>query len=89
MQHSSGPEQVGTRSTPTPTPVPPHAAARIPGEPIAECAETTGRRAVRSRAADGAWRPTFDIAGWQTDLSILLCPPREAMPAAFARSADG
>ena len=89
MQHSSGPERVGVRSTPTPTPVPPHAAARIPGGPIAECVETTGRCAVGSRAADGAWRQTFDIAGWQTDLSILLRLSREAMPTAFPRSADG
>jgi hypothetical protein len=88
MQHSSGPEQVEARSTTTPTPVSPHAAARIPWEPIAECVETSGR-AVRSRAADDAWRQTFDIAGWQTDLSILLCLSREAMPAAFPRSADG
>jgi hypothetical protein len=50
--------------------------------------ETTGR-AVRSRAADDAWRQTFEIAGWQADLSILLCLSREAMPAAFPRSADG
>jgi hypothetical protein len=88
MQRSSGPEQVGTRSTTTPTPVPSHAAARIPGEPIVECVETT-RCAVRSRVADDAWRPTFDIAGWQTDMLILLCLSREAMPTAFPRSVDG
>jgi hypothetical protein len=87
MQHSSGPEQVGARSTPTSTPVSPHAAARIPGEAIAECVETTGR-AGRSRAADDAWRQTFDIAGWQADLSILLRLLREVMPTAFPRSAD-
>lgn len=88
MQRSSGPEQVGTRPTPAPTPVPPHAAARIPAEPIAECVETTGR-AVRSRAADGAWHHTFHGAGWQTDMSILLRLSREAMLTAFPRSADG
>jgi hypothetical protein len=89
MQHSSAPEQVGARSTPTPTPVSPHAAARIPGEPIAECVQTTGQLAVGRRVADDAWRPIFDIAGWQIDLSILLCPSHGAMPAAFTRSADG
>jgi hypothetical protein len=50
--------------------------------------ETTGR-AVRSCAADDAWRQTFDIAGWQADLSILLRLSREAMPTAFPRSVDG
>jgi hypothetical protein len=88
MQRSSDPEQVGARSTPTPTPVSPHAAARIPGEPIAECVETTGRAAGR-RVAEDARRPTFDIPDWQTNASILLRPSREAMPAAFPRSADG
>jgi hypothetical protein len=88
MQRSSGPEGVGARAPATLTPVPPHAAARIPGEPIAEGVETTGR-AVRSCAADDAWRQTFDIAGWQADLSILLRLSREAMPTAFPRSVDG
>jgi hypothetical protein len=89
MQRISGPEPVGARAPATLTPVPPHAAARIPGEPIAECAESTGQRAVHSRAADHAWRHTFDVAGRQTHASILLRPSCEAMPAAFPRSADG
>ena len=63
-------------------------AARVPGELIGQCVEAIGR-AVRSRAVDDAWRHTFDIVVWQTDVSILLRPSHEAMPAAFPRSADG
>ena len=57
-------------------------------ELIGQRLEALGR-AVRSRAEDDAWRGAFDAAGWQTDMSILLRPPHEAMPAAFPRSADG
>ena len=63
-------------------------AARVPRELIDEYVEALGR-AVRIGAADDAWRLAFDTAGWQTDMLILLCPPHEAMPAAFPRSADG
>jgi hypothetical protein len=89
MQRSSGSEPVGARAPATLPPVPPHAAARIPGEPIAECVESTGQRAVHSRAADHAWRHTFDVAGREPPAEILLRPSHEAMPTAFPRSADG
>ena len=55
---------------------------------VARCVEAIGR-AVCSRAADDAWRHTFNTAGWQTDASILLRPSHEALPTAFPRSADG
>ncbi len=57
-------------------------------ELIGQRIEALGR-AIHSRAADDAWRRAFDAAGWQTDMSILLRPPHEAIPAAFPRSADG
>jgi hypothetical protein len=89
MQRSSGSERVGACAPATLTPAPAHAAARIPGEPIAECAEWTGQRTMHSRAAGHAWRHIFDVAGRQPHAPILLRPSREAMPAAFPRSADG
>ncbi len=88
MHRSSGPEPVGARAPATLTPVPPHAAVRVAGEPIAECAGSMGQRAVHSRAAGHAWRHIFDVAGRHTHASILLRPSRDAMPAGFLRSAD-
>jgi hypothetical protein len=83
MQRNSDPERVGARAPATLTPVPPHAAARIPGEPIAECAESTGQRTVHSCTAGHAWRHIFNVAGRQPHAPILLRPWREAMPTAF------
>ena len=86
MQRSSGPNPIWAHSTPTP--MPPDAAARITEGPIGEYVGVIGP-AIASRVANGAWRQSFNIAGWQTDPSILLRPSQKAMPAAFPRSANG